>query len=798
MKNIRVEPFTRCFAVEHIYVHENNTDYTDLNGVLYTHDLSKLISYPLGRREKYYIVPKETTSTGSYLFAYSYHLEWIMIRGNFKNVGSDLFLRMKVMKQFIYTGTTNPTGCVNFAVETENPISILTRHDYAGGTTFCKKPSTKGSATATCGTSCYHLHESKYSKVLYLYGSGATKDHANGEWLPNTNLIEFGIMENGFTGIGSRVFYHHYNLKYVEFPESAITMGSYVMEAATYVETVNIPKALQTMGTYGFYGCSHLRQFTVSEGNTHFKSVDGVLYSKDGKILYAYPNARPGESYDILHGTQTINNYCFYGANYLRFSTVPSTTSTIGNDPWTRCTKMERVDVNANNTSFKSIDGVLYDSGLTKLITYPIGNYSKYYISPTELTTIGHYAFTRCVHLEWILFRCNFVSISGTMNNMTNLQKVFYTGTAKITSDSASYFADCPKFKGVVVRNGYTGNFLNKVPTVTPASQKCGTNCYYITDVEVGKFVFVFGSGAMTDYQAYKVPWYSLRDQIEIGIVDEGITHLGSRTFYYHSIMNKLYLSTTIKSMGEYVFQSCSQLDHFVVPINLASMGDYSWYNCTKLKRFEVAENSKNYRVDNGILFSYDNKTLAAYPNGKTDTSYTIPSTCESIMNYAFYGNEYLTSVTIHPNVKTIGYDPWTRCHSITTLTVTSGNTNYVTVDGVLYTSDMKLLVAYPIGKTDTMYTIPSSVTILGNQTFIQQHYLVTLTIEGNLSEIRMSVLTMMNNLEKIIYKGTTSPVCSATKLTQNCPKFIGIQVPSGYTGQQFCDIEKEDLIIST
>ena len=107
-----------------------------------------------------------------------------------------------------------------------------------------------------------------------------------------------------------------------------------------------------------------------------------------------------------------------------------------------------------------------------------------------------------------------------------------------------------------------------------------------------------------------------------------------------------------------------------------------------------------------------------AFSSCSSLTSVTIGSGVTSIGSYAFYYCTSLTSVTIGSGVTSIGSDAFYSCTSITSITVSEGNTAYASVDGVLYTYDMTTLVCYPAGKTDTSFTIPESVTSIGDYAF--------------------------------------------------------------------------------
>ena len=49
---------------------------------------------------------------------------------------------------------------------------------------------------------------------------------------------------------------------------------------------------------------SQLEKIEVSSVNPYYRSADGVLYSKDGKTLIAYPREKSDETFKIPYGTE--------------------------------------------------------------------------------------------------------------------------------------------------------------------------------------------------------------------------------------------------------------------------------------------------------------------------------------------------------------------------------------------------------------------------------------------------------------------------------------------------------------
>lgn len=66
----------------------------------------------------------------------------------------------------------------------------------------------------------------------------------------------------------------------------------------------------------------NLRYYKVEAGNKTYKSVNGLLYSKDGATLYAVPPGYEGKV-EITAGTMTVEEYAFYNCSKITSVNIP-------------------------------------------------------------------------------------------------------------------------------------------------------------------------------------------------------------------------------------------------------------------------------------------------------------------------------------------------------------------------------------------------------------------------------------------------------------------------------------------
>jgi len=104
--------------------------------------------------------------------------------------------------------------------------------------------------------------------------------------------------------------------------------------------------------------------------------------------------------------------------------------------------------------------------------------------------------------------------------------------------------------------------------------------------------------------------------------------------------------------------------------------------------------------------------------SGTALTDVIIPDNVISIGIGAFNFCRSLVSVTIGSGVTSIGRWAFSDCTALTGITVNLDNLHYTSVDGVLFTKDRTTLIQYPLGRGIESYTIPASVTNIGDAAF--------------------------------------------------------------------------------
>ena len=144
--------------------------------------------------------------------------------------------------------------------------------------------------------------------------------------------------------------------------------GVYIIDYVGTDDTIYIPKTLGGDELVywdiesSLFSATDASAFSVDADNENFSVKDGVLFSKDGTVLLAYPNGKAGDSYDIPEGVEELGYECFFYSS-LKEVTFPSTLEYV----------CSRAFGDSFDDFFAETDGLIY-SGNTLI------NYSSYHI----------------------------------------------------------------------------------------------------------------------------------------------------------------------------------------------------------------------------------------------------------------------------------------------------------------------------------------------------------------------------------------------------------------------------------
>ena len=503
-----------------------------------------------------------------------------------------------------------------------------------------------------------------------------------------------------------------------------------------------IPNSVENIEAWAFNKCSSL-DGTLQLSN----SLKGI-----GKAAFQSCTGLKGNLV-IPDKVEVIEEYAFNKCSgFIGSLVIPNNVKEIGQYAFSKCTGFNGTLSLSSN--LKSIGDVAFQ--------YCSG-FKGDLVIPDSVENIGQYAFNNCKGFSGLKLSSNLVSIGRTaFQSCTGLKGnlIIPDGIKNIENNT---FFGCTGLNGnLVIPEGiekigdyafYKCSGLNGTLTLPSTLKVIGSFAFRDCSNLKGNLNLPDGLKTIASGAFYQCT--SLTGNI---IIPEGVEEIGEHTFNTCSSFDGiLSLPSTLKSIGGTAFQDCSKLrGELILPEGLEYIGDFAFNKCTsfenttikipaslkkmgedydlngnnvgigshffynfganvrKFEAFEVENGNENFVAIDGVLYTKDLKRLVCYPRNKKDTTYEIQEGVELLDQMSIASNMTLQTLVIPDSLiierKTYPGFTWENdqplifslynYNAIQNIETKETNPNYKSVDGVLYTKDLKELVYISSGRT--------------------------------------------------------------------------------------------------
>ena len=521
------------------------------------------------------------------------------------------------------------------------------------------------------------------------------------------------------------------------------------------LESITIPASVTSIGNNAFGSGYGLTSINVAANNPNYSSVDGVLFNKDKTNLITCLSGHSRASYEIPGSVTSIGNNAFAYCYNLTSITIPDRVTSIGDNAFAECYELTNITIpkdvafigeNAflscesltsitvaeENQYYLSVDGVLLDKGKTKLIKYPSQNTGTSCVIPATVISIAGDAFANCHYLASI-------TVDGDNPSYSSEYGVLF---------------DKNKTRLIVCPSGYAGTSFAIPDDVTSIKEKAFSNCKKLERATIPDSVTLIGSDAFrrcTSLESINIP--------------SGVTSIADSTFSGCESLKSITIPAGVTTIGDTAFWACGSLENIFLPNKDLSIGFLAIPDRTSQIRYSVDE--ANSKV-----------TITKYNGNGTEV--TIPDKIDgkdvtAIGDKAFFFSEYLESVTMPDTVTSIGENAFGYCYKLESIIVAEGNSNYSSVDGVLFNESQTELIAYPSGNNRTSYTIPTGVTSIGKNGLAYGLYLESIIIPDSVTSIGENAFADCYDLTSITIPDSVESI--GDNAFANCETLTSINV---------------------
>jgi uncharacterized repeat protein (TIGR02543 family) len=528
-------------------------------------------------------------------------------------------------------------------------------------------------------------------------------------------------------------------------------------------------------GTSALFGLSDVKHLLVPN------SVK-TISSKSFNNVYGVENLEFAYNSTL----QTIGSYAFsfdeaitvpmYSYTSLKHITIPKSVVSIEDYAFKNAISLIDINVEDDNMYFASENGILFNKSKTTLISVPSKTANVDVTLPSTLTKIASYASYNYCRKRYGLWGQYIRDLNNTIkslkvpNTLTDIGDYAFYKCFNLTSLTSIDDKDV-NFNNI---GNYAFSECNLLATFKINSIKTlGTYAFNGTIISS---INLTGLSIISDYA------FNNCTALKNVVLDNTLTTIGNYAFSSDSLLSSITLGDNATTIGNFAFSGCYNMTSFTIPdtSKLQSFGSSAFYGCSKIQSIFIPNNVTSL---SSSLF-YNCSALSSLTFGSNENLKTINSN-------ALYGTSALTTIELPDSVSTIedgafissGISIFRMPQSLTTLrsttfkdckitefTVSSTNTTYSAVNGVLYSYDQTKLLFYPIYNTRTSFAILSTIKIIGDYAFYNSQYLTSIDFTsstllesiGNFSFFgcKFSSLTLNSGVKSIGQNGFAS--CSS------------------------------------
>lgn len=610
--SIGSQAFYNCDKLQNINVDNKNTSYTsNEEGILFNHNKSDLIVYPMGKEETSYSVPQSVYNINSYAFAYSKALENIGMPNDLTSIGYEAFSNCSNIKNIDIPRSVSSIGSWAFewcssleSIEFSEKITSIPSHVVYGCSNLKKITIYNKNTSIDYSYSFRGINNSNVIMRGYLDSTAEDYafwdsikfeqiDEASEGLLVDEKGILYGyegtdldvILSSNIKQIGSDAFKNPNNsnskvneqITSIKFPLSVRAFEPYAFDGCTSLASLDVTRAVYDIRKGAFNGCSNLVEFKVDSNNTTYKAIGGKNGSGNG-VLVNYNHTIIKEVANAYKGPENDGKF-----------TIPSDITGIEDGAFNNCSLTELTMGNTEYIGVSSFEGAFKNIDIK--------------INLQNVVDIDDRAFANCTGITEITLPATLERLgSDVFDGCTNLKNIY------VESGNTTFLDD----NGVLYVYTKATNETSITPVeliLYPMGRTDNTYTILENTVGIGESAF---NGAKT---------------IKTMIIPENVSYIGDRAFNGCTMLEDLTFNNGLSKIGAFAFAGNELLREIVLPKTLQTLATGAFTNCSKLYKVTIYNDNLKFGTEGKIFDEIVNKEgqnqLTIYANeGSTSQEY--------------------------------------------------------------------------------------------------------------------------------------------------------------------------------
>lgn len=481
-------------------------------------------------------------------------------------------------------------------------------------------------------------------------------------------------------------------------------------------------------------------------------AVDVVVPAKIGDYEVCVDEFRIGDSDkpESLTFEEGINmdTYDLWRSGPIKKLSLPSSVIYIDPDRITAIGTLEEIEIHKDNKVYTSIDGVLFDKEMTKIICYPCAKEGESYKIPDSVKTVGPQAFynTKIVSLD-LGNGLETIERSG-FNSMKQLKNIVFGDSLKTVETGA--FMGCTSLEKINIPAGVSkiGDIafkntglkeLNLPVGIESVGHYAFSECKTLTKVYMPSSVNDYGNG------------YTFNGCVNLTEVTfaEGAKVLAYGMFANCTGLKKINIPSSVEELPTEIFFACTALEEVTLNEGLKCIKGRAFANCNTLKDIRLPD-------------SLEKIVGEAFKGCKSIEKFDIPDNVADVYAAAFTNCTSLKTINLGEKAKASGNFNSMGSDKFEGFTVDEKNENHFATDGVLYSGDKATLICYPKAKSGESFEVPAGAKSIGAYAFYSQLFLKTATLPEGVTEIQSGAFNGCKGLETVKLPDTIEKNCSS------------------------------------